>query len=208
MWGSCAVYNDVAHLCFDENGANSDACQTFDGETDKLAKGKTSVAHDWSAMAVYKDKMWTVGGCNPDLNDCHNVVEYYNGQDWALAPEHPSASIFGMTLLADNNGMYTLGGRPTEHNSQDVYMFTGHCPCTYKWAFLGKMSNAQLGFSDFTSGKIISGGIAYAGQDTLEKIHLSDSDFNSTNLGPAADGQPFKLYYSAMLLVDGEVCIN
>ena len=42
---------------------------------------------------------------------------------------------------------------------------------------------------------------------TMEKIQLSDTNFSSINIGAAANGEDFDLYYAAMILVDDAICM-
>ena len=107
MWGACAVYNDVAHLCFDEEGVDMFGCQTFDGTNQNVIDARTQYAHDWSSMAVYNNKIWVVGGCDSWSNGgCHNHVESFDGSSWSLSAAHPDSELVGHLVLGDVNGLY------------------------------------------------------------------------------------------------------
>ena len=121
FWGSCAVYNDLTHMCFDANGVGADRCQTFDGEEGGQAvlPSRSNSPHDYTAMAIYDNKMWVVGGCDPNGFDCHNIVESFDGSAWRVAPSLPVSEIYAQTVLGDVNGLYAISGRPSS-NSQNV----------------------------------------------------------------------------------------
>lgn len=127
VWGSCAVYNDVTHMCFDEESTGFTKCQTFDGENQFLLDEESNEEHDWAAMTVYSDKMWVVGGCSGETNRCHNFVESFDGTKWThdLAHNFPVPEISGHVLVADSLGMYSLSGRPF-NLSQDVFLQIRH----------------------------------------------------------------------------------
>jgi hypothetical protein len=82
------------------------SCQTFDGENQGLIDARSTYPHDWASMAVYDDKMWVVGGCDPTGFSCGNTVEFYNGESWQIGTNHPHADIYGNLVLADADGLY------------------------------------------------------------------------------------------------------
>ncbi|CAG5112952.1 Oidioi.mRNA.OKI2018_I69.chr2.g7110.t2.cds [Oikopleura dioica] len=92
MYGSCAAYNEIAYLCFDENGVDQRGCQGFDGNDQIRVKQKSTHAHDWSSMAVYDGRMWVVGGC--ESSGCYNHVEFFDGNSWQLSVPHPDSTIW------------------------------------------------------------------------------------------------------------------
>ena len=119
FYGSCAVYNDLTHMCFDSNGVGIDRCQTFDGEEGGQAvlPNRSNAPHDYAAMAIYDNKMWVVGGCDT-YNDCHNIVESYDGSAWTAAPNIPVErdEIYSQLVLGDVNGLYSISGRYNGRN--------------------------------------------------------------------------------------------
>ena len=106
MWGSCAVYNDVTHLCFDDEGEGETGCQTFDGNNQGVIDAQSNSAHDWSSMAIYDNKMWVVGGCSVGESGCHNIVEAYDGNSWSVSVPHADAALVGHLVLGDAHGLY------------------------------------------------------------------------------------------------------
>ena len=108
-------------MCFDANGVGADRCQTFDGEEGGQAvlPSRSNSPHDYTAMAIYDNKMWVVGGCDPNGFDCHNIVESFDGSAWRVAPSLPVSEIYAQTVLGDVNGLYAISGRPSS-NSQNV----------------------------------------------------------------------------------------
>ena len=82
------------------------SCQTFDGENQGLIDARSTYPHDWSSMAIYDDKMWVVGGCDPDAYSCGNTVEYYDGASWHISQNHPHQEVYGNLVLGDANGLY------------------------------------------------------------------------------------------------------
>ena len=106
MWGSCAVYNDLTYLCFDEEGVDEFGCQTFDGSNQNVIDAKSNSAHDWSSMAVYDDKMWVVGGCGVETSGCHNIVEAFDGNSWSVSVPHADGALVGHLVLGDAFGLY------------------------------------------------------------------------------------------------------
>ena len=150
----------MAKLCFYEDGVGSRDCQTFDSEGEIGTFSETTYPHDWSDMAVYDDKMWVVGGCDPDdFSKCHNHVEYYVEGDysWQTGSAHPSSQIYGGVVLGDASGVYTFGGRGS-NNARSVFRMRNG-----SWSFLGQMSEAAAYSYYFTSGKIV-GDYAYVGE--------------------------------------------
>lgn len=111
-------------------------------------------------MAVYDNKMWVVGGCDPDdFSACHNHVEYYihNNYSWYSGPSHPAEQVYGGLVLGDASGLYTFAGRGPNQARSVFRMRSG------SWSFLGQMT-AAAGYSYyFSSGKIV-GGFAYVGE--------------------------------------------
>ena len=156
VYGSCANYNDVTYLCFDEDGVDAYGCSVFDGEDQKLLDAKSQHPHDWAAMTVYDDKMWVVGGCDPLTYDCNGIVEFFDGNSWNLAAHHPAEEISGHLLLADANALYTIAGR---RMSQDVYMFKDNT-----WTLIGQLTENAADSWWISSGKII-GDYAYLGEE-------------------------------------------
>ena len=107
MWGSCAVYNDVTHLCFDDEGVGEKSCQTFDGSNQAVIDAKSNSPHDWSSMAIYDNKMWVVGGCGvSDYGACHNIVEAFDGNSWSVSVPHADGALVGHLVLGDAYGLY------------------------------------------------------------------------------------------------------
>ncbi|CAG5110246.1 Oidioi.mRNA.OKI2018_I69.chr2.g4663.t1.cds [Oikopleura dioica] len=200
--GSCAVYNDAAHLCFDDRykAVGPKKCQTFDGENESVLPVESNAGHVSAAMAIYQEKMWVVGGCeSEDLSTCHNSVEFFDGNAWTQSARFPEAMILAHIVLADENGLYTIAGW---HVSQrDVYMFKNT-----EWKFLGKMSESTANSKYFTSGIIAPGSFAYAGENSIEKIYLNEENFSSTDIGKPEDGNDMQLEYATMILVHGPVC--
>ncbi|CAG5112317.1 Oidioi.mRNA.OKI2018_I69.chr2.g6544.t1.cds [Oikopleura dioica] len=83
--------------------------------------------------------------------------------------------------------------------SQDVYMYKNNI-----WTLIGQLTESAADSWWISSGKIL-GDYAYLGEDSLEKVKLSDTDFSATNLGSGADDYLY-LYYAAFIAVDGPVC--
>ena len=82
------------------------SCQTFDGENQSVIDAKTAYPHDWASMAVYNDKMWVVGGCDPGEFECTNKVESYDGTSWQLGTDHPTPELKGHLVMAESHGLY------------------------------------------------------------------------------------------------------
>jgi hypothetical protein len=124
MWGSCAVYNDVTHLCFDEEGVGAKGCQTFDGNNQGIIDAESNSAHDWSSMAIYDNKMWVVGGCSAVEFGCHNIVEAFDGHSWSVSVPH-----------AENRVRFQI----QKFNLTPVYGF-----CITSWLSFANLLNRNL----------------------------------------------------------------
>lgn len=157
MWGSCASFNDLTYLCFDEDGVDENGCSTWDGESQTVIPAKSTYAHDWAEMTVFDDKMWVVGGCDPQEYYCHGESESFDGNSWTVGVPHPSGEISGHLLLSDGSAMYTMSGRGGL--SQDVFMFKNNA-----WTLLGKLTENHAGAYYLSSGKIV-GDYAYLGEE-------------------------------------------
>ncbi|CBY34294.1 unnamed protein product [Oikopleura dioica] len=197
IWGSCASYNDVTYLCFDEDGVDVYGCSTFDGESQTVISAKSNYAHDWADMTVFDDKMWVVGGCDPEIYGCHGETESFDGNSWAVAAAHPSGAIASHLVLSDGYALYTISGRGGLQ--QDVFMFKNNV-----WTLLGKLTENHADASFLSSGRIV-GEYAYLGENSLEKVKLSETDFSAINLGSGPDAN-LNLYYAAFIAVGGAVC--
>lgn len=160
MYGSCAVYNQVAYLCFDENGVDQRGCQGFDGTDQIRVKQKSTHAHDWSSMAVYDGRMWVVGGC--ESSGCYNHVECFDGNSWQLSVPHPDSTMYGHLVLGDDNGLYTISDVANYGEigfRYGVRIFDGN-----SWTDLGELSQAHK-FSYGVNAGVIVNGYAYIGKE-------------------------------------------
>ncbi|CBY34252.1 unnamed protein product [Oikopleura dioica] len=144
--------------------------------------------------------MWVVGGCDPNGFSCGSTVEFFNGEVWQIAPNHPHESIYGNLVLGDVNGLYTISSDDDWYSESEVYKFNG-----FSWTLLGKLSEAHSQSWDMNSGKIVNG-YAYVGEDEIDKIKLSEDEYFSYSIGNDPDGNDFWLYYSPMILVEGPLC--